>query len=160
MCHRQITRNVLEAGYAGSTLNAIPRRARRLPGQLKALADACGGRYGERRNAERFVVENHEPSANAAGKAGIRDHHHVSICGKRHSRIMEINLAIRSQRIGERETDFPLVRPGAEAIRFAVEDLPVTGMQVWLEVGNEQLSVDRIRQLYDSADYPLPRRSP
>jgi hypothetical protein len=24
----------------------------------------------------------------------------------------------------------------AEGIRFAVEDLPVTGMQVWLEVGN------------------------
>jgi hypothetical protein len=48
----------------------------------------------------------------------------------------------------------------AEAIRFAVQDLPVTGMQVWLEVGNEQVSEDRIRQLYDSADYPLPRRSP
>jgi hypothetical protein len=45
----------------------------------------------------------------------------------------------------------------AEAIRFAVENLPVTGMRVWLEVGNEQLSEDCIRQLYDSADYPLPR---
>ncbi len=47
----------------------------------------------------------------------------------------------------------------AEAIRFAVEDLPATGMQVWLEVGNEQLNEDRIRQLYESGDYPFARRS-
>ena len=46
----------------------------------------------------------------------------------------------------------------AEGIRFAVETLPVTGMQVWLEVDNERLNQERIRQLYDSADYPLPRR--
>jgi hypothetical protein len=45
-----------------------------------------------------------------------------------------------------------------EGIRFAVETLPVTGMQVWLEVDNERLNQERIRQLYDRADYPLPRR--
>ena len=49
-------------------------------------------------------------------------------------------------------------RSADEGIRFAVEDLPVTGMQVWLEVGNERLNQERIQQLYDSADYPLPRR--
>jgi hypothetical protein len=38
----------------------------------------------------------------------------------------------------------------AEAIRFAVETLPVTGMQVWLEVDNERLNQERIRQLYDT----------
>jgi hypothetical protein len=43
--------------------------------------------------------------------------------------------------------------------RQSVEDLPVTGMQVWLEVGNEQLSEARIRQLYESGGYPFPRRS-
>ena len=46
----------------------------------------------------------------------------------------------------------------AEGIRYAVEELPFTEMQVWLEVGNEQLSEDRIRQLYESREYPLLRR--
>jgi hypothetical protein len=47
----------------------------------------------------------------------------------------------------------------AEAIRFAVEELPVTGLRVWLEVGQERYSYAAVRQLYDSAEYPLPRRS-
>jgi hypothetical protein len=46
----------------------------------------------------------------------------------------------------------------AEAIRFAVEKLPVTGMQVFLEIGQERYRNVAIRQLYDSPDYPLPRR--
>jgi hypothetical protein len=47
----------------------------------------------------------------------------------------------------------------AEAIRFAIEELPATGMQVWLEVGQERYSNAAIRQLYDSLDYPFHRRS-
>jgi hypothetical protein len=47
----------------------------------------------------------------------------------------------------------------AEAIRFAVEEFPVTGLQVCLEVGEERYSNPAIRQLYDSPDYPLPRRA-
>lgn len=48
----------------------------------------------------------------------------------------------------------------AEAIRFAVEELNVTpGWQVYLEVGQERFSDDAIRQLYESAEYPLPRRT-
>ena len=50
-------------------------------------------------------------------------------------------------------------RSAAEAIRFAVEELPVTGMRVWLEVNQERYSNAAIRQLYDSLDYPLTRRS-
>ena len=45
----------------------------------------------------------------------------------------------------------------AEAIRFAVEEFP-TGLKVCLEVGEERYSNPAIRQLYDSPDYPLPRR--
>ncbi len=45
----------------------------------------------------------------------------------------------------------------AEAIRFAVEEFP-TGLKVCLEVGKERYSNAAIRQLYDSPDYPLPRR--
>ena len=47
-----------------------------------------------------------------------------------------------------------------EAIRFAIEELPATGMRVWLEVGQERYSNAAVQQLYESAGYPLPRRSP
>ena len=46
----------------------------------------------------------------------------------------------------------------AEAIRFAVEDLPaVRTLGAWLQVGDDRYDVDEIQQLYDSADYPLKR---
>ncbi len=46
----------------------------------------------------------------------------------------------------------------AEAIRFAIEDLPaVRTLGAWLQVGDERFDVDAIQQLYDSADYPLKR---
>ena len=47
----------------------------------------------------------------------------------------------------------------AEAIRFALEELPITGLQVCLEVGEERYRNAAIRQLYDSPDYPLHRRN-
>lgn len=48
----------------------------------------------------------------------------------------------------------------AQAIRFAIEDLPaelLTG--VFLEVDEQRFSGDGIRRLYESADYPLARRN-
>jgi hypothetical protein len=48
----------------------------------------------------------------------------------------------------------------AEAIRFAVEDAPaVRTMGAWMQVGDDRFDGDDIQRLYDSGEYPLPRRS-
>jgi hypothetical protein len=47
----------------------------------------------------------------------------------------------------------------ADAIRFAVEELPPESLiGAYLEVGEERFSGQEIRRLYDRADYPLERR--
>jgi hypothetical protein len=47
----------------------------------------------------------------------------------------------------------------ADAIRFAVEELPAESLiGAYLEVGEERFSGHDIRRLYDRPDYPLPRR--
>jgi hypothetical protein len=49
---------------------------------------------------------------------------------------------------------------GAQAIRFAVEELPAEGLAATvLEMGGERFYSSAIRSLYDSAEYPLPRRA-
>jgi len=49
----------------------------------------------------------------------------------------------------------------ADAIRFAVEDLPsVRTLGAWLQVGDDRFDVDAIQRLYDSVDYPLKRPKP
>ena len=47
----------------------------------------------------------------------------------------------------------------AEAIRFAIEEL-TTQLQrgMAMEVGDERFEFERIVELYDSEQYPLPRR--
>jgi hypothetical protein len=46
----------------------------------------------------------------------------------------------------------------AQAIRFAMEDLPPELLVgAYLEVEEERYSSDAIRRLYESAEYPLPR---
>jgi hypothetical protein len=46
----------------------------------------------------------------------------------------------------------------AEAIRFAVEDIPSERtLGAWLQVGDDRFNVDDIQRLYDSPDYPLKR---
>ena len=46
----------------------------------------------------------------------------------------------------------------ADAIRFAIEDLPPDALiGAWLEVDEERFDGSEIRRLYDSADYPLNR---
>ena len=49
----------------------------------------------------------------------------------------------------------------AEAIRFAVEELPaVRALGAWMQVGDERFDSDDIQRLYDSDDYPLQRPAP
>lgn len=48
----------------------------------------------------------------------------------------------------------------AQAIQFAVEDLPPEFLVgAFLEVEEERYGSDDIRRLYDSAEYPLARRA-
>ena len=61
----------------------------------------------------------------------------------------------RRQRIGYRR-----FATAAEAIRFAVEDFPaIRALNAWMQVGDERFDNDEIRRLYESNDYPLPRRT-
>ena len=47
----------------------------------------------------------------------------------------------------------------AEAIRFAVEELPaVRALGAWMQVGDQRFDGDDIQRLYESNDYPLQRR--
>jgi hypothetical protein len=47
----------------------------------------------------------------------------------------------------------------AEAIRFAVEELPaVRTLGAWMRVGEERFNGDDIRRLYESTSYPQRRR--
>jgi hypothetical protein len=47
----------------------------------------------------------------------------------------------------------------AEAIRFAVEELPaVRTLGAWMQVGDERFNGEDIQRLYESDDYPLQQR--
>jgi hypothetical protein len=49
----------------------------------------------------------------------------------------------------------------AEAICFVVEKFPaMRTLGAWMQVGDERFNGDEIHRLYESGDYPLPRRAP
>jgi len=48
----------------------------------------------------------------------------------------------------------------AEAIRFAVEELPgVRTLGAWMQVGEERFNSEDIQRLYESTGYPRRRRT-
>jgi hypothetical protein len=69
------------------------------------------------------------------------------------------DLFLARSRRGNRPVGFRRFDTAAEAIRFAIEELPVEQLGgTVLEAKDERADAARIRELYDSADYPLPRR--
>jgi hypothetical protein len=62
--------------------------------------------------------------------------------------------AARRQPMGYRRFE-----QAADAIRFAIEDLPADLLiGAFLEVDEHRYNSEEIRRLYESADYPLARR--
>ena len=62
-------------------------------------------------------------------------------------------------RKGNRPVGYRRFDTAAEAIRFAIEDMPVDFLLgTVLEVEEERIDGERIRHLYDSATYPLARK--
>ena len=63
-------------------------------------------------------------------------------------------------RKGNRPMGYRRFATAAEAIKFAVEELPSTQLLgAVLEVSEERFDSEAIRKLYDSPDFPLPRPS-
>ena len=60
---------------------------------------------------------------------------------------------------GRQQLRYRRFATAAEAIRFAVEELPaVRALGAWMQVGDQRFDGDDIQRLYESNDYPLQRR--
>ena len=65
----------------------------------------------------------------------------------------------RKRASGRQPVGYKRFAQAADAIRFAIEDLPPEFLLgAWLEVDERRYHADDIRRLYESADYPLARR--
>ena len=63
-------------------------------------------------------------------------------------------------RKGNRPIGYQRFAKAAEAIRFAIEELPPAHLKgAHLEVEEERFDCDGIRRLYESAEYPLARHA-
>ena len=67
----------------------------------------------------------------------------------------------RKQKSRRRPVGYKRFGHAADAIRFAIEELPPEFLLgACLEVAEERYNNQGIRRLYDSTDYPLVRRAP
>ncbi len=68
-------------------------------------------------------------------------------------------FACRSRGSSPRPVTYRRFDSGAEAVRFAIEELPSDVLfGTVLEVNEQRFDATQIRKLYDSKDYPLQRR--
>jgi hypothetical protein len=66
----------------------------------------------------------------------------------------------RNRRYGRRPVGYRRFARAADAVRFAIEELPPELLVgAFLEVDGERYGGEEIRRLYDSADFPLIRRA-
>jgi hypothetical protein len=67
----------------------------------------------------------------------------------------------RSRKARNRHVRYRRFANAADAIRFAIEDLPAELLiGAYLQIDEERYHGDGIRRLYDSPHYPLRRRAP
>ena len=65
----------------------------------------------------------------------------------------------RGRKTGRQPLGYKRFARAADAIRFAIEDLPPKLLLgAFLQVDEERFDGDGMRRLYDSPAYPLPRR--
>jgi hypothetical protein len=65
----------------------------------------------------------------------------------------------RRRSVGRQSFGYKRFAQAAQAIRFAIEDLPPECLVgAFLEVDEERYGSDDIRRLYQSVEYPLTRR--
>jgi hypothetical protein len=65
----------------------------------------------------------------------------------------------RGRKSGRQPLGYRRFDRAAEAIRFAIEELPLALLLgAYLEVAEERFNSEAIRRLYESVEYPLPRR--
>jgi hypothetical protein len=69
-------------------------------------------------------------------------------------------LYLSSTGIGPRSSRYMRFSSAAEAIRYAVEQIPTTTLRsAAIEAGDHRYEGQDIRALYDAPDYPLSRRA-
>jgi hypothetical protein len=66
----------------------------------------------------------------------------------------------RSRKSGRQPFGYRRFAQAADAIRFAIEELPSESLLgAYLEVAEERYDSEGIRRLYDNSEYPLVRRA-
>ena len=69
-------------------------------------------------------------------------------------------FSARSRKAGRRPMKYQRFARAAEAIRFAMEDMPAELLiSTYLEVNGMRFNFGDIRRLYESVEYPLARRA-